>query len=135
ILLRAWGKTREVAYGPAVAQGHFDQAAAWRGGGIQLGISHPLHALHDGAYLRVGHVLARVASGKRDGAIYQGRGDEVLAVDVWHWTVTDNAGPVLRQPDNNALDVVCAQAMLPAQLQERIQGRLVGVTHGKGLDA
>ena len=124
-----------MAYGAAVAQGHFDQSAAWRGGVVQFSISDHLHALHDGAYLRVGHVLARVAIGKRDGAVYQGRGDEVLAVDVWHRTVTDNAGPVLRQPDNYALDIVGAQSILAAKGKERIQGGLVGVAHGIGLDA
>src|ERR1700733_14275904 len=48
-----------------------------RSGVVQFGISHHLHALHGGAYLGVVHMFARVAIRKRDGAIDQGRGEQV----------------------------------------------------------
>ena len=119
----------------AVASGHLDEAATGRSGIVQLGVSDHLHPLHDRADLRIAHVLARVALLERDSAVHQRRGDQVLAVDVGHAAVADDARGVFGQPDDDALDVVGTQVMLATKRQQRIERSLVGVAHREGLDA
>ena len=60
--------------------------------------------------------------------------DRVLKIHVRHCPVVDDARPILRKPDDDSLDVVHSEIVLEAERQERVQGCLDRIAHGKNLD-
>src|SRR5262249_60259293 len=67
-------------------------------------------------------------------ALHQGKRDDVLAVDVGHRAIIDDAGAILRKPDDDPLHVVNSQLVLAKKREERIQRSLNRIADGEGLD-
>src|SRR4051812_32947904 len=102
----------EVAYGTAIAEFHFHEAAPWRGGIHKLSVGDELHALLCSAHFRVRHPRIGMAGLEGDSAIHQRQRDDVLAVDIWHRAVVDDAGPVLRNSYYDSVYAALVQAVL-----------------------
>ena len=124
----------EVADGTPITELHFHAAAAWRGRIHQLAVGNQLHALLHGAHCRVRHPLVGMAVLERHAASHQRQRDDVLAVDIRHRAVVDNASPVLRKLYDNALHIPLIQPMLATELEERIERSLNRIADGERLD-
>src|SRR5712691_1572699 len=133
-LLCAGRVLREVAHSSPIAEKYLDFAAAGRRRIHQCAIRNELHAAFDGQDLRILHSLIRVARVERQTAVNQRYGDQVLTVDVRHRPIINNAGAVLGERDNNAVDISRREGVFAPKKQEGVERRLDWVPDGKRFD-